>query len=253
MSKKNAIGGLKAFAIGVTLVAMSGVAFTACGGGGGGGGGGPYYQPWYDVYGNYCGSGDPTPGCNFYADGIKVHDLNDPYYAGGAGVYYEYGLWTFTDSYGFAASYDGWAWLSPSGILYNDIGQALNENAEESSRDIIEDTAKQEEKVVLAAGEGFASRFALQSETGVDVARTLNAWATLTRDRKSRVRTEKDIADFSKRLFGIEVSQAKVALGLAKEGDLSRAKELNAQIANHWGTSPETSAQILKTWYKNQF
>src|SRR5579885_3429862 len=50
------------------------------GGGYGGGGGGPYYSAWYDVYGNYCGNTTPMPGCNFYSDGTKIQDYQDPYY-----------------------------------------------------------------------------------------------------------------------------------------------------------------------------
>jgi hypothetical protein len=116
----------------------------------------------------------------------------------------------------------------------------------------MDQASDQEAQIIQIAGESFAERFTLQSSRGVQIAQTLNAWATLTRDRKSRTRTEQDVAEFSQRLFGIDVAQAKVALTLAEQGNLSQARELNAQIAKHWETSSATSARILMAWYKSK-
>ncbi len=209
----------------------------------------PYYHAWYDVYGYYCGTGYPTSGCNFYSDGTKIIDYEDPYFNNSYNL--QYAFWTYYDSYGFPASYLGYAWLSPTNILYDQYGYALNETGEETGNDIIEAAAKQLESKIQIAGKGFAEKYALQEATGVDVARTLSDWATLTKDRKVRVRTEKDMADFSKRLFGIDAEAAKAALGTAVQGDLNQVKQLNRQIAEKWGTNPETSEQILRSWYRD--
>lgn len=234
------------------LVMVVGAALTGChgpGGTGGGGGGGPYRQPWYDVYGNYCGSGSPMAGCNFYADGTKIIDTEDPYY--GTNNEFYYGTWDYVDSYGYYQSYYGWAWLSTSGILYDDLGNALNEEGEEESLDLIGKVAEKEKQVVTAAGKQFASRFALAEATGVSIAKTLNDWATLSKKEK-RSRTEQDIADFSQRLYGVSLDKTKIALDSAKKGDFSAIERVNADVATYWGTSPETSKAILKGWYKQQ-
>lgn len=80
---------------------------------------------WYDVHVTYCGIGIPAPRCNFHFDGSKIIATEDPYYvAGGNSV--DFGLWSYSDSYGNAQTYLGWAWLSTDGILYTDVGEALN-------------------------------------------------------------------------------------------------------------------------------
>ena len=121
------------------LVALTALALSACntvvvsgggytgggsggGSGGGGGGGGapvdPYKHAWYDVYGTQCVSyGYPLSGCNFYSNGAKISSSGDPYYAS-LTLYYDY--WTYTDSYGYRRNYTGYAWLSTTGILYDD-------------------------------------------------------------------------------------------------------------------------------------
>ncbi len=208
------------------------------------------YEPaWFDVYGRSCGSvaRGPRPGCNFYADERKIIVTEDPYYT--PATTFEFNLYYYFDSYGESQFYLGWAWKSPNGILYTDRGQALNAEDETEGRDILESVAGQEEQMIRMAGADFSSRFALQEEKGVEVARTLNAWATLVRDRKVRVRTEADIRAFSKRLFGLELDQAVGAAKSFERGDLSQAYEARAQVAAHWETSPETAGQILKSWY----
>ncbi|MBI3543644.1 MAG: hypothetical protein HY075_10265 [Deltaproteobacteria bacterium] len=207
-----------------------------------------YTQAWYDVYGNHCGDGAPSAGCNFYADGVKVIASEDPYYYQSA-LYY--GDYFYTDSYGFGQEYVGYAWLSPTGVLYNEWGNALNEDADKDSRDVISDVAKQEKAVVTKVGKDFAAKYALSEETGVQIAKTLNDWATLSK-RLKRARTDQDVADFSKRLYGVGVDKAQGALDSAKKGDFSGIESVNKEVATYWGTSPETSKAILKSWYKNE-
>ncbi|MGE0614598.1 MAG: hypothetical protein AB7P04_03075 [Bacteriovoracia bacterium] len=236
----------------LSALAVLSLVVVGCGGGGGGGNSDPYYHAWYDVYGNYCGTGYPAPGCNFYWDGSKILDFEDPYYTT-ANYNLLYALWEYTDSYGLPALYLGYAWLSVNNILYDEYGNALNESSEETGKDIIESAAQAAEAKILEAGKGFAEKYVLQEEQGVEVARSLNGWAELVKDRKERVRTAKDITDFSKRLFNIDPNSkaAQSALGAAKSGDLTQAHELNKQVADKWGTSPETSEEILKSWFKD--
>ena len=211
---------------------------------------GPTYQPaWYDVFGNVCGRGDPSPGCNFYADGSKVRDYEDPYYASNA---YYYGTYSYYDSFGYFSTYVGWAWMSPTGIIYDEYGHALNETGSEGdSRDLIAEAATAEQKKVEEAGKEFAARYALAESAGIKIARTLTDWATLSK-RQNRARTAEDVADFSKRLFGVSLSTAQNALDAAKAGNKTPVEAMNAEVAKHWGTDAETSKKILKNWFRDQ-
>lgn len=214
-----------------------------------GGGGSAYYGPaWYDVYGNYCNSGNPSPGCNYYGDGAKIVAGEDPYYVSSS---LAYGRWDFYDSWGYPASFYGWAWQSPTGVIYDEFGTALNNDSESSSNDLISNVADRERDVVLTVGKKFAERYALAEDTGVRIASTLNDWATLSK-KQQRARTAKDVADFSVRLYGLSADKAKAALDQAKKGSMAGLEAANSEVATYWGTSPETSKTILKSWYKKQ-
>jgi len=213
------------------------------------GGGSVVVAPaWYDVYGNYCGSGNPGPGCNFYSDGYKIVDTEDPYYSQN---YFTYDTWFYTDSYGVPASYTGYAWQSPDGVLYNGDGYALNNDGDRDSKDLIADASEAENRVVTLVGQQFAEKYALSEDKGIQIAKTLNDYATLTKKQK-RSRTAKDLADFSVRLYGVTADKALTAIDQAKAGSSDGLEALNGEVAYHWGTSPETSKTILKTWYKRQ-
>jgi hypothetical protein len=217
------------------------------------GGGGvyvdPYRRAWYDVYGNQCTSyGYPMAGCNFYADGSKITANQDPY-ASTRSIYFDY--WTYTDSYGFRRDYMGYAWLSSTGILYDSFGNALNEMDDGSSQsaDIIASAAEQEEASSRAAGRTLSQKYALAETAGVSIAKTLQDWAVLGRDR---ARTQADVEDFSKRLYGVNLSRATLAVKEAAKGNRQALTEVNIDVAAHWGTNPETSKQILSEWYREE-
>lgn len=203
---------------------------------------------WYNVYGSYCGSGNPSPGCNYFADGAKIVAGEDPYYGGSL---LSFGTWSYYDTYGNPASFYGWAWQSPTGVIYNEYGNSLNADADSESRDLIGNAAEIETQVVKQVGKNFAAKFELAEDKGVRIASTLNEWATLSSKQK-RARTDQDLADFSKRLYGITLDQAKVAIDQAKKGDLAGIEEANGDVATYWGTNPETARVILKGWYKDQ-
>lgn len=226
---------------------VAAVAGCTGGGGGGGTGGGPtpIEQAWYNVYGDQCGQGQPRPGCNFYANGSKITANRDPaYYA----HYLSFRTWYYTDSYGNARQFRGYAWLSDStGILYDEAGFALNELEEgQSGMDLIGDFAAQQDATVKLVGRDLAAKHALSEATGIAIARGLHDWAVLG---KKRERTDADLKVFTKRVFGISSDSAKAAIELAQKGDRSKMESLNAQVAAHWGTHPDTSKEILTNWY----
>lgn len=230
----------------------SSTTYSSGGGGYSNGSGGyvdPYKRAWYDVYGTRClNNSYPMAGCNFYADGTKISAADDPYYSNMT-LYFDY--WTYTDSYGYSRSYNGYAWLSSTGILYDDYGNALNELDEEAeqSADVIGLAAKKEKETTKLVGKKFAQKYALAEATGVSIAKTLQDWAVLGRDR---ARTEDDVADVSTRLYGVKLEKAKAALIEAAKGNNGALDDVNVDVAAHWGTSPETSKDILTKWYKEE-
>lgn len=233
---------LAALALGISLSA------AGCGGTVSVGGSyDPYYHAWYDVYGNYCYTGHPYAGCNYYTDGTYYYYYNNSYYSSGYTL--SYGTYSYSDSYGYSQSYTGYGWYSPSGTFYGENGYPLNEQGQTEGRDLIADVAAKEKAKVTEAGKGLAATHALSEVSGIQIAETLNQWATLG---KKHGRTEADIADFSKRLFGVSVAQVQPALIAAQQGDLSGLDTLNNDVATHWNTDPETSKEILMGWYRQE-
>jgi len=243
----------KLAAVSLSLVMM--LALSACGGESG--------DSWYNVYGEYCG-GSPGPGCNFYGNYHRITAQEDPYYVA-TGYYTDtenmtgwvdasqwiYGTFTFTDAFGYPVTYTGEVWESPNGILYDYSGYALNDTESGESRDLIADVAEAENQVVNIVGTRFAQKYSLSEEKGIQIAKTLNEYATLSKKQK-RARTDKDVADFSMRLYGVSADKVRKAIEDAKKGSPDQLEALNSDVAVHWGTSPETSKVILKSWYKNQ-
>ena len=245
---------LKILGLTVAAVGLSActVTYTPTGGGvvtTGGNPVDPYYRPWYTVYGQSCGTGYPSPGCNFYADGTKIIAKEDPYYT--SNILLPYYNYPYYDSYGTLQYLNDYAWLSQTGILYDQYGVALNEvDSETSSKDLIADASVAEEKIQKIAGKAFAQKYALAEEKGLVIAKSLQEWAILGR---SRTRSVNDMADFSKRLYGLDATRT---LGAFQKALVTQSQapleELNVDVAAHWGTSPEVSKKILKTWYKSE-
>ncbi len=192
-------------------------------------------------------------GCNFYQSGSKIQAHQDPFYYNQA-LYFDY--WGYTDSYGIPRTYLGFAWLSSTGILYDEYGNALNELEDgPAPTDIIAEAAKTERKTIQHVGQALATKYSsagnvLSADQGVKIAKTLNFWAKIGKDR---ARTDADIALMSERLYGIKADRAKSALTAAlAERSLKPLEELNVDVASHWATTPEVSQRILKSWYKQE-
>lgn len=219
---------------------------------GGTGSGGVVYDPivyaWYDMYGNGCSTGNPRPGCNFYwynSKLVKIIDQEDPYFTA-----YYYNLTYDTYYYklnGVTYSFSGFAWVSPTGIIYNEYGNALNQR-NTRGRDSAAKVARQELKIVEQAGKEFAAKYSLSVEKGIQVARSLNEWSKLGRDRQ---KTEADLASFTEKLYGINYNSIKSALLEAQKGNTDAMRATVAQAAKNWGTNEETMKDILKNWYRN--
>lgn len=208
----------------------------------------PNIYAWFDLYGYGCAtaSAGPRPGCNYYwysGQLIKIMDFEDPYF----NAYYYNLIYDYYTYYlnGVLYEFTGWAWISPTGIIYDEYGNALNQRLGRG-RDVIADVATQEQEVVLEAGKNFAAKYSLSEEKGIQIARALNEWANIGKDR---AKTEADFKEFSMKLYGIDYNQVKNAVMEAAAGNDAAINSTIAEAARNWGTSEETMKDVLKTWY----
>lgn len=233
-------------------VDLSGCDSTTVISGGGGGGGviiDPVVYTWYDMYGNGCATSaaGPRPGCNFYYSSgylVKIMDFEDPYFTS---YYYNlvYDYWTYYLN-GVLYEYDGYAWLSQTGVLYDEYGNALNQKKSGQSRDTVAKALKNEKNIVTQAGKDFAAKYSLDVNKGIEIAQALNDWAKLG---KSKTKTESDLALFTQRLYGMDYSKVKSAVLEATKGNNEALRGTIAEAAKNWGTSEENMKLMLKNWY----
>ena len=113
------------------LLAIIFLTLTGCNGGG------SLTYAWYDIFGNYCSSSMPSPGCDYYANGQKVSIWQDPFYY----------MWPN----------DGTYWTSPDGIFYSPSGYPLNSQSDSNeTADVISVAADNSKQVATAVGKAFA-------------------------------------------------------------------------------------------------
>lgn len=222
---------LKTFAL-LTILAMGGIACT------------PTtttyvddsYYGWYDQWGYECGN--LAPGCNYWFPtgdwSDKINMEEDPYYYSSGYGDFEY--------YDYYSSYRD-VWVSRTGIIYDSWdGQALNkDSAFATGRDVVTDVALAEEKALEAAGVYYARKFGLAEDQGMKLAKTLNDFSTL------QERSEQDIADFTKRLYGVDFNGLKPALDSAAMGNNSKLETVITDAAVGFGTTPENMRGMIKS------
>ncbi len=194
---------------------------------GGSTGGGSTYYGWYDAYGYRCGA--LGPGCDYYYNGSKIDVSADPYYYSSSG-------W----SYYYSNYYGTWVDESPSGIIYDDYyGDALNEGNEVSDGfDIISDVALANKKRDQAFGHYFAQKFSLSEEQGTKIAKTVSDYGSLKK------RTAADMADFTKRLYGVDFGKVISAVDELKSGNKAPMNEVLEAVAQNWNTTPEQAKRV---------
>lgn len=240
---------------------VAALVLAGCNGGGGSGGGGgysdPYWHAWYNVNGYLCiSAGYPQPGCNFYWDGStyrKIQESGDPYYYDYYSPQFFHDKY-YEDSWGNPRWYTGYGWESPNGILYDEWGYALNNTGRTRGRDLTADIIEQKEAKYAEAAQALSERYSnngqvLSEETSLHIVRTLGEYAEIGR---SRTRTAQDMADFSKRLFGIEAGQVANAIALAQKGDMSGINQVKDQVSTFWGTNPEVTEAVARDWFASQ-
>jgi hypothetical protein len=194
---------------------------------------------WYDVYGNACGQ--LRPGCTYvdnYSD-VKADWGSDPFYDPYAvpvdATVFDTDLGYNVDAYGY---------FGANGVFYDYYtGRAVNSGADEDTRDVLAKVGLKEAQVIETAGKDFAAKYQLDEAQGIRVARIMNDWNKIA---KTRERTDADVADFTKRLYGVDVNKVKVAL---ENEDNAAMDDLVSQAAANWNTTPENMKRIVTSIY----
>lgn len=195
-----------------------------------------YYNSWYTAFGTQCGY--LGAGCDYYSNGLKIHAWQDPFYGG-----------PYSNGENPAWYNNGWGWQSPSGIIYDAYGNALNgATTSQINHDLItlvaNDEAIREEKAAFY----LSQRFSLESPVAIKIAKILNDWKKLG----AKGRTASDLADFTKRLYGIEMSKIEGDLKNAMLGDKTGLEESVNLISQSFHTSPEKMRDLLNEFHGKQ-
>jgi hypothetical protein len=201
------------------------------------------YAGWFDVYGNQCGG--LREGCTFvdpYGYN-KAQWQQDPFYdpwqtptyawvyAPEFGYYtYAYGYWGINNVF-----YDYYTW------------RAVNNGNDQPSKDILTVVGNREEEVIQKVGALYAAKYGLDVDVGVRVARAANDYNKIG---KTRERTEADLAEMTKRVYGVNLNDVKSALD---KGDRAQVDSLIGTAAENWKTSPENMRTILNKVYHTSF
>ncbi len=151
------------------------------------------------------------------------------------GCYYSGGY--YNPGYGYSCYYDAWGYYTCGYYYYNADGSVA------SSRDVITDVANAQEEHVAVVAQHFAEKFNLSEEQSLKLARTTEDFA-LIQDR-----SEQDLADFARRLYGVNPNEIVAAVGSAQAGDSAKLNTLVEQAAANFGTTTATMKDIVKTFH----
>lgn len=233
-------------------VLLSSLALSACGGGGHKGN--PYHGPVSHVIHDDGGStsGDSGDSGDSGGSGDTGGDT------GGSSGDWDTGGGSSSDSGGSSGdSGSGTGSGSDDWGSGDDGGWAGSSVGKNRGRDRSRVQAQDEKRVAKAAVDRLVKNHPALSETGAErIVRNLQAWESLTTGaRGKKGLTEKDVADFSMRIFGVSYDKTRPAVEAAMKGDTSALLSLKDEVGNYWGDTSqnrEETQSILKSWYAGQ-
>lgn len=193
------------------------------------------------------GTGIPLPGCNYFADGYKIVDTEDPAFYSSWNL--TFNTWVYTDVYGNPGQlFIGWGWVSPTtGILYDEFGYAVN-SKEKQGRDSQTAKAAGAKDISRKAGVAFAEKWGLEEQAGIAMADDLRKWAEWSKTRK---RDEAALNSFTTEFTGSSNNEIKGMIDSYLKGDSSPVMTGIDNVAAHRHiANPDTVAAIIKDWYK---
>jgi hypothetical protein len=126
-------------------------------------------------------------------------------------------------------------------ITYCETHYYNGDGTVDTSRDMITDIAQVEQEQLANAGRHYAAKFALSEEQGLKIAKTIDDFNTVQN------RSDADIADFAKRLYGVDPTAIASAVGKAQAGDNSQLNQVVGEAAQNFNTTPENMKNIVKT------
>jgi hypothetical protein len=99
-------------------------------------------------------------------------------------------------------------------------------------------------ETILQAGKQYARKRGLPQHVGIHIATTLHDWAELGTTRE---RTQKELQDYTERLYGLSPDQARAALPDIRSGNLSNLERHAGEIAGFWQTTPANARKVIRS------
>jgi hypothetical protein len=130
--------------------------------------------------------------------------------------------------------YDYYGYYYCSTYYYNGDGTT------DTSRDMITDIAQAEQQMLSNQAKHYATKFSLSEEQGMKIAKTINDFNTV------QSRSDKDVAEFAQRLYGVNPSKIVSAVGAAQAGDNAQLNDVVAEAAKNFNTTSDNMKQIVK-------
>jgi DNA-binding MarR family transcriptional regulator len=140
------------------------------------------------------------------------------------------------------SSYYGGGYYYDDGYYY-DYDYGYYYSSESGSRDVLTDITERQQQRIAEVAEEFSTRFGLSEEQSLKLAQTTFDFEMLQN------RSEQDLADFARRLYGVNPAEIASAVGRAQIGDSSKLQGLVNEAADHFGTTPATMKEIVKTFH----
>ncbi len=142
---------------------------------------------------------------------------------------------TYSPSYYYDCYYDYWGFYVCDTYYYNGDG------TQETSRDMVTDIAQTEAQLLKAQAKHYASKFSLSEEQGAKIAKTVSDFNAI------KDRSEKDLADFAQRLYGVNPSSIVSAVGAAQVGYNAQLNSLVNEAAKNFNTTSDNMKSIVKS------
>jgi hypothetical protein len=196
----------------------------------------PLHTGWYNIYGRFC-SWNPGPGCNYYWDGVKIIASEDPYY-------YTTASWAvYWDTYYTRGE---WVYQSPTGIIYDRFGNALNKSGQKVSIDVLAQAGRDLEKTIQGAGKELANEYGISVTNGVKIARAFEKYNI------SNNRTPEAALKAVKEAYGAtDLDLEKAYKGYTTHNE-AMVQEVSDKLARQAGEEDtEAFAEMLKDLHSN--
>jgi hypothetical protein len=109
------------------------------------------------------------------------------------------------------------------------------------SKDVTTTIAQDESAKLEVAARHFSREFQLSDDQGMKIAKTVHDYNAL------KTRSDRDVADFARRLYGIEPNRIVKAVGQAQMGNSAALDEVVTEAAKNFNTTQDNMRRIVKS------